>query len=239
MSNNRNIPWSRIFGEGVIIVVSILLAFWIQAWWDSRNEAIQRDAYLVALARDFEQMHVRAEESHGWATRGSESGRQLSALLQNGATIDQEFARESLFHLLSYEVFSPSVGAYQALLSTGNLDLLDNGALKLELRDFFGYFDDVRATEQLQLASLQEFSDSPIFGQLAGWHRLDLGGIPIAGDLPVERWAESDEFMSAIGALTIRHNDSLADYEELRKRIRSISASLATEVSNQKRVPNQ
>ncbi len=32
------IPWLRVFVEGVVIVGSILLAFGIQAWWDERQE---------------------------------------------------------------------------------------------------------------------------------------------------------------------------------------------------------
>ena len=36
----RSIPWPRILAEGVAIVVSILLAFGIQAWWeDSQDRA--------------------------------------------------------------------------------------------------------------------------------------------------------------------------------------------------------
>ncbi len=32
----RQIPWLRVFGEGLVIVVSILLAFGIEAWWAER-----------------------------------------------------------------------------------------------------------------------------------------------------------------------------------------------------------
>jgi hypothetical protein len=34
----RQIPWPRIFAAGVAIVVSILLAFGIQGWWEGRQE---------------------------------------------------------------------------------------------------------------------------------------------------------------------------------------------------------
>ena len=35
----KKIPWLRVWVEGVVIVVSILLAFGIQAWWDERQES--------------------------------------------------------------------------------------------------------------------------------------------------------------------------------------------------------
>ena len=35
---SRPIPWLRVFAEGAVIVVSILLAFGIDAWWEGRQE---------------------------------------------------------------------------------------------------------------------------------------------------------------------------------------------------------
>ena len=134
--------------------------------------------------------------------------------------------------MASFEVFSPSVGAYQALLSTGNLYIFENDELQLELRDFFGSFEDVRVTERLLLNSIQKFVESPTFGQLAGWQRMGRGDIPVAGDFPVDLWAGSEEFMNAVGLLTIRHNDVLEDYDYLRTRIRNISAGIARELSD-------
>jgi len=48
MPNTNNIRWKRIAAEGAAIVVSILLAFSIQAWWDDR---IEREAELWLLER--------------------------------------------------------------------------------------------------------------------------------------------------------------------------------------------
>jgi hypothetical protein len=38
----RSIPWPRILAEGGAIVVSILLAFGIQAWWEGAQELNER-----------------------------------------------------------------------------------------------------------------------------------------------------------------------------------------------------
>ncbi|MBT5219401.1 MAG: hypothetical protein HOI35_12485 [Woeseia sp.] len=58
------------------------------------------------------------------------------------------------------------------------------------------------------------------------------GGVPIAGDFPVQQWSGSEEFMNAIGILTVRQADVLEDYLYLRTRISSIAAAIETEVSN-------
>jgi hypothetical protein len=39
----RNIHWPRIIAEGTVIVVSILLAFWIDAWWQGQVEKKESD----------------------------------------------------------------------------------------------------------------------------------------------------------------------------------------------------
>ena len=44
MSSMRQIPWLRILAEGVVIVGSILLAFWIDAAWELRGTARERTA---------------------------------------------------------------------------------------------------------------------------------------------------------------------------------------------------
>ena len=50
----RQIPWLRVFVEGVVIVGSILLAFGLQAWWEGRQDSQLEDRYLERLATDLE-----------------------------------------------------------------------------------------------------------------------------------------------------------------------------------------
>ena len=49
----KQIQWVRIFSEGTAIVVSILLAFAIDAWWERRSEAAQALALEEGLRADF------------------------------------------------------------------------------------------------------------------------------------------------------------------------------------------
>ncbi len=53
MANSNNIQWKRISVEGAAIVVSILLAFSIQAWWDEYQEERQLHEILEALEEAF------------------------------------------------------------------------------------------------------------------------------------------------------------------------------------------
>ena len=49
----RNISWPRILAEGTVIVVSILLAFGIQAWWEERKDRVDEAELLTRLKTEF------------------------------------------------------------------------------------------------------------------------------------------------------------------------------------------
>ncbi len=46
------IPWLRVFVEGVVIVASILLAFGIQAWWEETQERTEEREIIERLISD-------------------------------------------------------------------------------------------------------------------------------------------------------------------------------------------
>lgn len=50
-------PWAGIALEGAVIVVSILLAFALDAWWDERNESARVEEMLDAVASEAEDPH--------------------------------------------------------------------------------------------------------------------------------------------------------------------------------------
>jgi hypothetical protein len=222
----------RMFSEGLLIVASILLALSADAWLGTRNQTAQLDSHVVALGRDFDTMLERVNSSYSAASRGVKAGIELSIFMQDGSEIGPELARELLWHLVFYEVFTPSPGAYQALLASGNLELLKNERLKFELADFFGSFEDVRASEKLLLETQVAFFTSNSFSQLAGWHRMGQAGVPVAGEFPVDQWSDSEELKNAVAIYTVRQADVLEDYQYLKTRIQSVITIIASEASN-------
>jgi hypothetical protein len=223
----------RMISESAIIMVSILLALSADAWLDTRRQNAQREGHLAALTRDFSQMSERIDASYEAANRAVQSGMLLLGKLQDDSELDPELAPVWLWNLHFYEVFSPSVGAYEALVAAGNIELLKDNELQRELAAFFGSFEDLRVSERLLVNSQSRFADSELHGRFAGWHRLGMGGLPASGKAPFEQWSSSHEFMNAIGIITVRHIDVLEDYDFLRARIESIGAALAAQASGE------
>ena len=49
----QQIAWKRLFAEGAAILISILLAFAIDAWWEERKEQREARQSLSALRDEF------------------------------------------------------------------------------------------------------------------------------------------------------------------------------------------
>ena len=68
-TSQSGIPWVRLIAQGVSIVASILLAFAIDAWWQSRLEDRAVREILVSLHEEFtvHQATLEGEKAFGAA----------------------------------------------------------------------------------------------------------------------------------------------------------------------------
>jgi len=146
----RQISWGRLTAEGATIVVGILLAFGIQAWWEGRQETAQRDALLASLASDFELAEIDLARVRGYYEHGVAS---TAALLQlrTSQTLSPDVGPR-VDSLLSYATyggsFDPPDGTINAVLGSGDLNLLENQLLASELTAWTGRLSDLRRTEE-------------------------------------------------------------------------------------------
>ncbi|MFV1989028.1 MAG: hypothetical protein ACC682_17285, partial [Gemmatimonadota bacterium] len=200
------------------------------AWLASRGEARQAEEQLVALARDFEQMAQRADSSYNNAARAVAAGTTLLEQLtgpQPETAADSGMAR--IRDAMFYEVFSPSTGSYDALVASGSIELIDDEALKTELADFFGSFDDMRVSEGILLSTQEGVMSSETYARLVGTHR-DLPEIGRATDdvSPKQAisWAESDVLLNHLAHVLVRQRDVLTDYRYIRGAIDRIQGML-------------
>jgi hypothetical protein len=135
MENSRQIPWRRTMVESVAIILSILLAFAIDAGWDANKERSQEKAFLVSLLSDFKETRSRIDESTDAHMRFIDLARQLLGLY-GGDTSNIE--PEALENMLSEVFFNwqslylPS-GSRDALFASGDIEIIDNEELRAML----------------------------------------------------------------------------------------------------------
>jgi hypothetical protein len=143
------IPWTRVFAEGVVIVGSILIAFWIDASWDQSQERSQSESLLQSLLEDFAAAEALLDTAESEHRRLVENGRRLISYGEVGAV--PRSARLSVDSLLGSHflrpVYEPPMGTVESVMSTGRFDLFDNDALLSALTDWTAAVASLQRTE--------------------------------------------------------------------------------------------
>jgi len=131
----QKIRWFRLSAEAVAIVASILFAFGIDAWWESRSDARQERVLLNALAEDFANAGEQLSETKSRHTGVARAGEQLLTYGEIGSVPVSE--RDNVDILVSRhfdrDTYDPPMGTVGSVLGSGRIDLLTNQRLLTEL----------------------------------------------------------------------------------------------------------
>lgn len=126
MTTNRDIPWLRIFAEGTAIVVSILLAFAIDAWWENRREVAAEQLRMNALVEEFQAARAQLELQAGRLEGSLQGTKQILELTGNAQDATLEDVSAAIGASLNVGVFPPKNGVLQSVLSSrGGVNLYD------------------------------------------------------------------------------------------------------------------
>ncbi len=140
MAYGNQIQWKRVSAEGAAIVISILLAFSIQAWWDDRNEADLERRLLTALLVEFEQNgELLRQAREDYEQRYTDAIRILELMDGDPAEIDEPEFNRLVGSLLWRRTFHLESGAHDGLLASGELSLIRDGALRNRLSAWPSY----------------------------------------------------------------------------------------------------
>jgi hypothetical protein len=140
----RDTPWFRIFGEGAVIVGSILLAFALDAWWDERNREQALKAQQGAVLDELKSTYAslgNVQMAHDLNVRLTESLRASLAMVPDGETV--VIADEDLGPLLPQVTADVTTGTLNAFIAAGGLDIIDNANVRRELLGWSARIDDL------------------------------------------------------------------------------------------------
>jgi hypothetical protein len=154
MSEPRaGIPWSRVAIEGVVIVVSILLAFGIDAWWDGQQSRRSERALMVSLVGDLEQARAGADTALSRNTRTAAALDEFMAADPAVlARLSEDSAQGMLDRLLRFDTYAASGGA----LRSGAVGDLSSQELREALATWSALEADVTERAAIMLDLLKE-----------------------------------------------------------------------------------
>ena len=141
---NSSLPdWSariRWFAaEILVVVVGVIIALAINAWWQSRQNAASEAQYLMLLSRDLDEMQAHLTELRAFEQAQIRDGVQAYRILsaRTRTPEDQRQASVDMTNLTMRRTMTPSNATYTDLLSTGNLRLISNRALRDRIVSFY------------------------------------------------------------------------------------------------------
>jgi hypothetical protein len=129
MPTNNSISWKRISAEGATIVISIILAFSIDAWWDERQE---RQDEIEILDRLQSELSVNIERID-WVTENRR--RKIAYAVELFDLIEEAQAQANatvtvptmmLMHLADSSTFEADIPVLQGIIRSARLEIIEN-----------------------------------------------------------------------------------------------------------------
>ena len=138
MSNSAvEIPWKRLTVEAGAIVVSILLAFSIDAWWDGIQEREDEDVILTTMLVEFQEIQKNIDDIKDYQGAILQSAYRLAEIAESPAEdIDEEEVNllvEDQTWVASPENFAAP--KLNAIIARGDISLVSNRDLRRRLLD--------------------------------------------------------------------------------------------------------
>jgi hypothetical protein len=243
MENLRNIPWPRVFAEGAAIVVSILLAFWIQAWWDYRSDRFEEIEVLSALQ---EELHgnIKSIES-SLAFRKTMVG-PITELLQASAA-DREIPSPELDELLGSLVWGdksdPSTGVFQSLVQGGQLAQITSTGLRARIASLSKTYQRLEEAEGHYAGTARNWLSPYLYkkSDLAqitnaqpgppGSKEAEYPPLPVGPARNHQNLLEDQEFINILVNLYWDHYDAMATLTQTKEQLAALNVEIGKSVS--------
>jgi len=238
----------RLMGEALAIVLSILLAFAIDAWWQDRAEYREETSALRALRDEFE---ANREVLARFIAFHSDLHSSALAVLQLAADPNAEIAAEEVDRMIGDIAWWGSLVSFEsaaldAVILGAKLDLLDNEELRRMLAD---WRSELASTSSQNTQEFEHFYGSllPILRPRANLAQISNAGLRAPGDffdspgskLPVpagrmdHRALINDrEFQNAVVEKFWIEEDMLRQYRILEPKIDTLLKTLNSEIAD-------
>lgn len=133
MAESLKIPWPRILAEGIAIILSILFAFGIDAWWTARQLHMDEQAILRQLDAEFQTNAVLLAEQR---LNHEEILAAIKLVLSvTGPELDQAVTespelRVAIDRITRWWTYDPRMGVLSGLTQSGRLSIISSDPLR-------------------------------------------------------------------------------------------------------------
>jgi hypothetical protein len=136
--------------EGVVIVLSILLAFGVDAWWGAHTERTREATLLSNLLSGFEASRADLVVRLEGARRMARGNVALRDLIAEAAPSGTALVPDSMIlAVIGGPTYDPSTNALDAAVSSGQIEIIRSDTIQTELANWQRSLADTREDELL------------------------------------------------------------------------------------------
>ena len=134
--------WRLLLGEFIVIVVGVLLALWVDQLREARANAAQEVEYLQSLLTDVYADLAQFDEAEAWMRRSESHAAPVLALYEGRPPTDDATELVQAVETAGWQSV-PFVArhTFDDLLSTGNLRLIRDPALRRAIASYYATAD--------------------------------------------------------------------------------------------------
>ena len=175
-------------GEIILVVIGILIALQINNWNEKRKNKITENEYYCQLLADLNLDFNRLEILESKSKEVQKLGNQFLLDLDS-QTKSLDYLLNSYVQIIRYDDFIPTQIAFQDLLSSGNINLLKDKALKNQI---ILYYQEVEILAEKMTSNNKRLSDdnSNLSVIDFGWHKMKKFTLnsEVRELLPINNW---------------------------------------------------
>jgi len=146
------ISWKHAVGEVCLIIIGILVALAVDAWWDRRQDAATEQAYLQQLLLDVDANDQAIRDVLNRHSAAVDAATRLATSFDAPGSLPScEVMADMLLSALTWQPLELRTGTYSALLATGDIRLIRDSDLRAAVIRYAGVVDTVtRAVSQTE-----------------------------------------------------------------------------------------
>ena len=136
----KSINWKYAFGEILIVIVGISIAFSMNKCAnDSKNEK-QKQQYLSNLKNDVLSNKIQLEKNYQEIETKFNTANEILPIINTDNPAKMGIIRD-IFSIATITNFESNDITYQTLINSGDLKLIDNFELKTAIEEHYSYYD--------------------------------------------------------------------------------------------------
>ena len=230
--------WYRYLLETFVVIVSILVALSLENRNDQRKDRLEEIVILKSLHSEFGESIERLDSIMIMQKRTLSQSRELLTAFENNNEVDPDSLSQMIYAgALGWHRYEPITGAYDAIIGSGKLDLIQNIILRKTISEYYAdikpEFEDQTISMDLISMLIKELGKDllPLRGKdLFGQELIGIEHFKGDLDIYVESVMSNEEFFGLLYSKTVFESYRLYYYMFWRERVSDLKSQVGNEI---------